>query len=157
MVHFVIFEKWTSNYEISISTSILCVHYVLWYIKLFCQKVFILSVCEVPVYFFASSILSKMLNFVIFREGRVVFSLFQNCQKWPILSLSERLVYFFASSILSNMLNCVIFWEASVFYHIFNFVKNGPFCHFWIVDFKLWDKYKYTMCTLCVVMYQTIL
>ena len=47
IVHFVICEKWTSNYEISI--SILCVHYVLWYIKLFCQKGSILSLSERPV------------------------------------------------------------------------------------------------------------
>ena len=94
---------------------ILCIHYVLWYIKLFCQKCSILSFSERPVYFFASSNLSKMLNFVIF---------------W------ERKMHFF---------------------HFFNFVKNGPFCHFWNVDFKLWGKYKYTMCTVCVVIYQTIL
>ena len=79
-------------------------------------------------------------------------------KKCSILSFSERPVYFFASSILSKMLNFVIFWERKVhFFHFFNFVKNGPFCHFWNVDFKLWDNYKYTMSTVCVVIYQTIL
>ena len=113
-VHFVSFETRTSNYEIS-TKEILCIHYVLWYIKPFCQK------CS-------------------------------------ILSFSERSVYFFASSILSKMLNFVIFWERKVhFFHFFSFVTNGPFCHFWNVDFKLWDNYKYTMCKVCVVIYQTFL
>ena len=103
------------------------------------------------------TILSKMLNFVIFWEGRVVFSLFSK---------------------LSKIAHFVTFWEAHVFFRLINCVKNAQFCHFlrgqcifshfqfcqkwsilsfWKVDFKLWDKYKYTMCTLCVVIYQTIL
>ena len=88
MVHFVIFETWTSNYEISI--NILCVQYVLWYIKLFCQKCSILSFSERPVYFFASSVLSKMLNFVIFWEASAFFQFFIFCQKWSILSFLKR-------------------------------------------------------------------
>ena len=121
MVHFVIFEKWTSNYEISI--SILWVHTICCDIaNYFCQKCPILSFCERTVDFFASSILSKMLNFVIFWETRVffrffnfvksaqfchfvrgpwIFSLLHFCQKCSILSFCERPVYFFSSSILS--------------------------------------------------------
>ena len=161
MVHFVIFEKWTSNYEISI--SILWVHTMCCDIaNYFCQKCPIMSFCERLVYFSASSILSKMLNFVIFWEARGFFrffnfpkmlnfvilwedlgffSLLQFCQNCLILSFSERPVYFFASSILSKKLNFVIFWERKVyfFFHFFNFVINGPFCHIWKVDFKLWD------------------
>ena len=117
----------------------------------FCQKCPILSFCERLVYFFASSILSKMLNFVIFWEtlvffrffnfvknaqfchflrGPWIFSLLHFCQKCSILSFSERPLYFFASSILSKMLNFVIFWEDHGFVRFFNFVKNTQFCHF---------------------------
>ena len=85
-----------------------------------------------------------------------IFSLLQFCQKCSILSFSERPVDFFASSILSKMLNFVIFWEASDFFQFLS--KMVHFVIFWNVDFKLWDKYKrYTMCTVCVVIYQTIL
>ena len=110
MVHFVIFEKWTSNYEISIS--------ILW-VHTMC--------CDIANYF---------------------------CQKCPILSFCERLVYFFASSILSKMLNFVILCEAIGFFFNFSiFVKNGPFCHFWNADFKLWDKYKRILCIHYVLWY----
>ena len=97
-----------------------------------------------------------MLNFVIFWEGRVVFSLYQNCQKQPILSLSERLMYFFASSIVSKMLNFFHFLRGQCIFSHFQFCQKWSILSFWKVDFKLWDKYKYTMCTLCVVI-QTIL
>ena len=113
-----------------------------------------------------------MLNFVILREDREffrffnsvknaqfchfvrgpwIFSLLQFCQKCSILSFCERPLYFFASSILSKMLNFVIFREERAFFHFFNFVKTGPFCHFWKVDFKLWN-----MHTLCFMIYQNI-
>ena len=126
----------------------------------FCQKCSILSFSERPLDFFASSILSKMLNFVIFWEARVfffhvlnfvknaqfchfvrgpwIFSLLQFCQKCSILSFCERPVYFFAYSILSKMLNFVILWEYREFFCFFNFVKNAQFCHFvrgpWILS-----------------------
>ena len=116
------------------------------------QTVFVKNApfCERLVYFFASSILSKMLNFVIFWEtlvffrffnfvknaqfchflrGPWIFSLLHFCQKCTILSFSERPLYFFASSILSKMLNFVIFWEDRGFVCFFNFVKNTQFCH----------------------------
>ena len=117
MVHFVIFETRTSNYEISIKE---------YYVYTRC--------CDISNYFVKNA---------------------------SILSFSERPVYFFASSILSKMLNFVIFWE--VFHHwilslFFQFCQNAEFCQemvfynhlskmviFWNVDFKLWDKYKYTM------------
>ena len=122
----------------------------------------------------------KNAQFCHFVRGLLILSLLQFCQKWSILSFCERPVYFFRvfnyvkntqflqfcertvdffnSSILSKMLNFVIFREApGFFFHFFNFVKNCPFCHLWKVDFKLWDKNKYTICTLCVVIYQTIL
>ena len=51
------------------------------------KKTQFLSFCERTVDFFDSSILSEMLNFVIFREARGFFSLFQFCQKLSILSL----------------------------------------------------------------------
>ena len=107
--------------------------------------------CDVSNYFVKNAQLCHFLS------GRVFFFflIFQYCQKWPILSFSERTVYFFASSILSEMLNFVIFWEACVFFSLFQFVKNGPFCQFWKVDFKLWDKYKLTTSTLCVLINQT--
>ena len=133
-------------------------HYVLWYIKLF---------------------LSKMPHFVILWEARVFFRFFnfvknaqfchfdwedsgfflllQFCKKCLILSFSfsERPVCFFASTILSKMLNFVIFWERKVyfFFYFFNIVKNGPLCHYWKVDFKLWDKHKYTMSAHYVLWY----
>ena len=121
--HFVIFETWTSNYEISISI-LLCVHYVL-------------SLYQ--------TILSKMLNFVILWETRVFFSLLQFCQKCLILSFCERPVHFFNFSILSKMVHFVIFetrtsnYEISIKeYYVYTmccdisnyFVKNAQFCHF---------------------------
>ena len=153
IVHFVTCEKWTSNYEIRI--SILYVHYVLWYIKLFCQKGLILSFCESAVDFFDSSILSKMLHFVILWDARVffrvfnfvkntpfchcvrgpwIFTLIEFCQKCSILSFCERTVECFDSSILSKTLNFVIFREAFGFFSLFqvcqklsilSFVKSG--------------------------------
>ena len=138
IVHFVTCEKWTSNYEIRI--SILYVHYVLWYIKLFCQKGSILSFCERTVDFYNSSILSKMLNFVIlwerrgffrffnfvknapfchFVRGPCIFSRLQFCQKCSILSLCERTVECFDSSILLKTLNFVNFREACGYSKLF--------------------------------------
>ena len=78
----------------------------------------------------------KNAQFCHFVRGPWNVSILQFCQKRSILSFSERPVDFF---------------------HFFKFVKNCPFCHLWKVDFKLWDKNKYTICTLCVVIYQTIL
>ena len=52
-----------------------------------------------------SSILSKMLNFVIFREARGFFSLFQSCQKLSILSFVKSGLQI---SILSKIVHCVI-------------------------------------------------
>ena len=142
MAHFVILEKRSSNYEI----SMISLHHMLWAIRLFCQKCSILSFVERPVYFFT----------------------FQYCHQRPILSFWKSGIQimrysisticdlnYFASSILSEMLNFVIFWEACVFFSLFQFVKNGPFCQFWKVDFKLWDKYKLTTSTLCVLINQT--
>ena len=125
----------------------------------FCQKCSILSLCERTVDFYAYSILSKMLNFVIlwedrgmfrffnfvknaqfchFQRGLWIFSLFQVCQKLSILSFVKSGLQI---SILSKVVHFVICekWTSN-----FNFVKNCPFCHLWKVDFKLWDKYKYT-------------
>ena len=113
---------WTSNYEIGI--SILWVHTMCCdTVNYFCQKCPILSFWERLVYFFASSILSKMLNFVIFWED-YGFLILPFCQKCSILSFYERTVNFFASSILSKMLNFVIFWETLIFFSLFQF------CHF---------------------------
>ena len=81
MVHFVTFEKWTSNYEISI--SILCVHYVLWYIKLFCQKCSILSFCERPVVLFRFFNFVKNAQFCHFVRGPWIFFTFFNFVKNP--------------------------------------------------------------------------
>ena len=142
MAHFVILEKRSSNYEYKydFSTPYVVSHQI---------------------------ILSKMLNFVIFWEARVFFH-FQYCHQRPILSFWKSEIQimrysisticdlnYFASSILSEMLNFVIFWEACVFFSLFQFVTNGPFCQFWEVDFKLWDKYKLTTSTLCVLINQT--
>ena len=118
-----------------------------------------------------------MLNFVIFWEARGFFRFFnfvKNAQfchfvrgswiffassilsKCSILSFWERTVNLFTSSILSEMLNFVIFWEGWVFFSHFNIVKNDPFCHFWKVDFKLWDKHKYAMSTHYVLWYSKL-
>ena len=149
MVHFVIIEKWTSKYEISIS--------IVWVPTMccdisnyFCQKCPILSFCERLVYFFASSILSKMLNFVILWEDCGFFFASSILSKCSILSFWERTVNFFTSSILSNMLNFVIFLEGRVFFSHFNIVKNGPFCHFekWTsnYEFSISILWVHTMC-----------
>ena len=129
MVHFVIFETRTSNYEISIKeyyVYTMCCDIS----NYFCQKCPILSFCERLVYFFASSVLSKMLNFVILWEDRGFFSLLQFCQKCSILSFWERTVNLFTFSILSKMLNFVIFWEGRVFFSHFDIVKNAHFVIF---------------------------
>ena len=104
------------------------------------------------------TIFVKNAPFCHFVRGSCIFSLLQFCQKCWILSFCERIVDFFASSILSKMLNFVIFWERKVyfFFHFFNFVINGPFCHIWKVDFKLWDKHKYTMSTHYVLWYSKL-
>ena len=124
MVHFVIFGKWTSNYEI-------CTHYVLWYIKTFLSKILNFVILKRPIYFF------RFFNFVInaqfchflrglcmffhvwnfgknaqfchFVRGPWIFSLLQFCQKCSIVSF---------------------LWEARVFFRIFKFVKNAQFLSF---------------------------
>ena len=145
MVHFVIFEKWTSNYEISI--SILWVHTMCCdKANYFCQKCPILSFWERLVYFFASSILSKMLNFVIFWERKVYFFLTFSIlskmvhlvifEKWTsnyeitISILCVHYVLWYIKLFLSKTPHFVILWEARVFFRFFNFVKNAQFCHF---------------------------
>ena len=157
------------------------------------SKCSILSFWERTVNLFTSSILSKMLNFVIFWEGRVFFSHFNIvkngpfCHFWKVdfklwdkhkYTMSTHSVMWYSKLFLSKMPHFVILrrlvyfsllqvcqkWsilsfsergKCIFFLHFFNFVKNCPFSHFWKVDFKLWDKHKYTMCTLCVVIYQT--
>ena len=101
MVLFVIFEKWTSNYEISI--SILCVHYVLWYIKLVLSKMpYFVILWEARVFFRFFNFV-KNAQFCHFVRGPWIFSLLQFCQKWSILSFCERgkCIFFFTFSILS--------------------------------------------------------
>ena len=135
IVHFVIFETRTSNYEISIKEYYVYTMYCD-ISNYFCQKCPILSFCERFVYFFASSILSKMLNFVILWEDRGFFRFF---------------------NFVKNAQFCHFLREESVFFfHFFNFVINGPFCHIWKVDFKLWDKHKYTMSTHYVLWYSKL-
>ena len=120
----------------------------------FCQKCSILSLCERTVDFYAYSILSKMLNFVILWEDRIMFRFFNFVKNAQFCHFQRGLWIFFTFQSLSKIVHFVICekWTSN-----FNFVKNCPFCHLWKVDFKLWDKYKYTVCTLCVVIYQTIL
>ena len=144
MAHFVIFEKWTSNYEISI--SIVWAHTMCCDIaNYFCQKCPILSFWERLVYFFASSILSKCSILSFSERGKCIFfSLFQFCQKWSIchfwkvdfnyeISISILCVHYvlwYIKLFLSKMPHFVILWEACVFFRFFNFVKNAQFCHF---------------------------
>ena len=121
----------------------------------FCQKCSILSFCESAVDFFDSSILSKMLHFVILWDARVffcvfnfvknapfchcvrgpwIFTLIQFCQKCSILSFCERTVECFETSVLLKRLNVVIFWETCGFssllqvcqkLSILSLLKNG--------------------------------
>ena len=125
---------------------------IFWLLQ-FCQKCSILSFCERTVNFFASSILSKMLNFVILWEDRGFYGFFnfvKNAQFChflrgqcvfsgsSILSQILNIVIlkapytFFAFSILSKMLNFVIFWKACVFFfHVFNLSKMLNFVILW--------------------------
>ena len=119
----------------------------------FCQNCLILSFSERPVYFFASSILSKMLNFVILWEARGFFCFFNFVKNAQFCHFVRGLWIFFRFFNSVKMLNFVIFWEGRVFFSHFNIVKNGPFCHYWKVDFKLWDKHKYTMSAHYVLWY----
>ena len=123
----------------------------------FCQKCSILSFCERTVDFFASSILSKC-SILSFCERPLYFFRFLNFVKnAQFCHFLRGLLIFWFFNFVKNAQFCHFVREESVFFfHFFNFVKNGSFCHFWKVDFKLWDKHKYTMCTLCVVIYQTI-
>ena len=142
MAHFVILEKRSSNYEI----SMISLHHMLWAIRLFCQKCSILSFSESPCIFSLFNIVTKgpfcHFGIVEFKLWDIVYVqyvisiilLLQFCQKCSILSFSERPVYFF---------------------HFFNIVKNGPFCHFGKAVFKLWNKYDFS--TPYVVSHQTIL
>ena len=71
-------EKWTSNYAQILSFCILCVHVdvLLIYQTIFVKNApFCHFVRELVYFFFASSILSKMLNFVILWEDYVFFVL----------------------------------------------------------------------------------
>ena len=108
------------------------IHYMLWYIKLFCQKCSILSFSERAVYFFHFLKIVKNSPFCHFLRGSCIFSLLQFCQKCSILSFSERPVYFFTLSILSKMVHFVIFEK-------------------WISNYEI------SISILCVVIYQTIL
>ena len=66
---------------------------------------------------------------------------------------TQLLIY----KIYKNAQFCHFLREESVFFfHFFNFVKNGPFSHIWKVDFKLWDKHKYTMSTHYVLWYSKL-
>ena len=143
MAHFVILEKRSSNYEI----SMISLHHMLWAIRFnFVKNAQFCHLSERPVYFFT----------------------FQYCHQRPILSFWKRGIQimrysmcaicdlnYFASSILSEMVNFIIFWETCVFFSLFQFVKNGSFCHFGKAVFKLWDKYDFS--TPYVVSHQTIL
>ena len=103
MAHFVILEKRSSNYEI----SMISLHHMLWAIRLFCQKCSILSFFERPVYFFHFFNLSKTVHFVSFEKWtsnyeismiylhHMLWPIRLFCQKCSILSFSERPVYFF--------------------------------------------------------------
>ena len=86
------------------------------------------------VIFFASSILSKMLNFVILWEDRGFFRFFnfvKNAQFCHFLrSWCFFFPQFFNSSILSKILNFVTIKRPIYFFRFFNFVKNAQFCHF---------------------------
>ena len=88
-----------------------------------CQKWPILSLSERLVYFFASSILSNMLNFVIFLEASE-----RSREKWIFST--------YTSIKLSKMLNFVIFWEGrnTVFFSLFQF------CHK-MVHFVIFEKW----------------
>ena len=75
IMHFVIFEKWTSNYEISI--NILWVHTMCCDIaNYFLSKILHFVILWEARVFFASSILSKIINFVILWEDRGFFRFF---------------------------------------------------------------------------------
>ena len=135
MVHFVIFETLTSNYEISIKEYYVytrCCDISNYFVKNAQFRHFLRGPCS----FFTFSKLSKIAHFVILWDARVFFRFF---------------------NFVKNAQFCHFLRGQCIFFNFSIFVKNGPFCHFWNVDFKLWDKYKYSMCTVCVVIYQTIL
>ena len=98
-----------------------------------------------------------MLNFFVLWEDRGFFRFFNFVKNAQFCHFPKGPWMFFNFLILSKIVHFVICekWTSN-----FSFVKNCPFCHLWNmwkVDFKLWGKYKYTVCTLCVVIYQTIL
>ena len=96
----------------------------------------------------------KKAQFCHFVRGPWIFSILQFCQNAQLCHCPRGPWMVFNFSILSRIVHFVICekWTSN-----FNFVKNWPFCHLWKGDFKLWDKDKYTVCTLCVVIYQIIL
>ena len=173
MAHFVILEKRYSNYEISVISlhhmlwairlfcqkcSILSFSErpVYFFTFQYCHQRPILSfwksgiqimrysICTIcDLNYFASSILSEMLNFVIFWEACVFFSLFQFVKNGPFCHFGKAVFklwdkYDFSTpyvvshqTILSKMLNFVIFWEARVFFH---FSILSPEAHFVILE-----------------------
>ena len=126
MAHFVILEKRSSNYEI----SMISLHHMLWAIRLFCQKCSILSFSDRPVYFFTFQYCHQRPILSFWKSGIQImrYSISTTCDfNYFASSIFFRNVQF--CQVLEAFFSTVDFCEQDPFYFIFemNFcddVKN---------------------------------